>query len=131
MSMYKLYLDEIDLKFIRNILKNYKGIYSFYNIINHNQYIASVNDFYLRFNEHINNKKSNNALQRAFNKYGLHHFEFHVYFQIHSSIETYKNLTDLETEYIGNFDFNTLYNYKRIATSMLGYKHTDQAREKW
>lgn len=38
-----------------------------------------------------------------------------------------KQLTDLETEYIGRSNFQDLYNFKRIATSMLGYKHTEQA----
>lgn len=32
-------------------------------------------------------------------------------------------LTDLETEYIKEFDFKDLYNFKRTATSMIGYKH--------
>ena len=38
-----------------------------------------------------------------------------------------KALTDLETSYIAKFDFKTLYNYKAIATSSLGYKHTEEA----
>lgn len=39
-------------------------------------------------------------------------------------------MTDLETSYISKFNFNTLYNFKAIATSSLGYKHTDEARLK-
>jgi hypothetical protein len=39
-------------------------------------------------------------------------------------------VTDLETEYIGRFNFKDLYNFKRIATSMSGYKHTEQALKK-
>lgn len=36
-------------------------------------------------------------------------------------------LTDLETKYIGKFKFSMLYNFKKTATSMLGYKHTEEA----
>lgn len=41
-----------------------------------------------------------------------------------------KALTDLETNYINKFKFDTLYNFKIPATSMLGYKHTEEARAK-
>ena len=39
-------------------------------------------------------------------------------------------MTDLETSYIFKFNFNTLYNFKVIATSSLGYKHSEEARLK-
>jgi group I intron endonuclease len=39
-------------------------------------------------------------------------------------------LTDIETEVIKSFPFEDLYNYKREATSSLGYKHTIEAIEK-
>jgi len=39
-------------------------------------------------------------------------------------------LTDIETEVIKTFPFKDLYNYKRDATSMLGYKHTLDAINK-
>lgn len=81
-------------------------------------------DFYLRLNEHSKNKKSNIALQNAFLKYGLDKFEFGIYeyFTYESKIVSSKALTDLETSYISKFNFNTLYNFKVIATSSLGYK---------
>jgi len=50
------------IKSYRNILKNKGGIYSFVNTVNNNQYIGSAKDFYPRFIEHMNNKKSNIAL---------------------------------------------------------------------
>jgi hypothetical protein len=58
----------------REVLKNKAGIYSFINTINGKQYIGSAKDFYIRLNEHLNNKKSNTSLQTAFNKYGLDNF---------------------------------------------------------
>lgn len=116
----------------RKLLKGKGGIYSFINMENGNQYIGSAKDFYLRLNEHLKNKKSNIALQNAFIKYGLDKFEFGIYeyFTYESKIVSSKALTDLETSYISKFNFNTLYNFKVIATSSLGYKHSEEARLK-
>jgi group I intron endonuclease len=58
----------------KEILKNKGGVYSFINTVNGKQYIGSAKDFYIRLNEHLNNKKSNVSLQKAFNKYGLDKF---------------------------------------------------------
>ena len=39
-------------------------------------------------------------------------------------------LTDVETKVIQSFPFEELYNFKKEADSMLGYKHTAEAIEK-
>jgi len=39
-------------------------------------------------------------------------------------------LTDIETMVISFFPFSSLFNFKKKANSMLGYKHTKQAIEK-
>ncbi len=41
-------------------------------------------------------------------------------------------ITDLETSYIKSFDFGrrSLYNFRLIATSSLGYKHSEEAISK-
>lgn len=98
-------------------------------MINGKQYIGSAKDFYIRLNEHLNNKKSNTSLQSAFNKHVLNKFNWVIYeyFTYESKIISNKTLTQLETNYIKSFDFTTLYNFKNEATSMLGYKHTDEA----
>lgn len=120
------------IKFNREQLKGKGGIYSLYNTVNEKQYIGSAKDFYLRLIEHLYNKKSNSALQKAFNKYGLDKFNFVIYeyFTYESKIISNKGLTDLETKYIKVFDFDTLYNYKATATSSLGYKHSEKAKKK-
>ncbi len=126
-------LDNKDcIKSSRILLKDKGGIYSFINTINGNQYIGSAKDFYLRLNEHLENKKSNIALQKALTKYGLDQFKFCIYeyFTYESKIISQKALTDLETSYINRFNFDNLYNFKAIATSSLGYKHTEEARLK-
>ena len=61
------------------MLRNKGGIYSFLNTVNGNQYIGSAKDLYLRLNEHLYGRKSNVALQRAIEKYGLNKFNFCVY----------------------------------------------------
>lgn len=63
--------DKDSIKSYRILLKDKGGIYSFINTVNGNQYIGSAKDFYLRLNEHLENKESNLALQKAFAKYGL------------------------------------------------------------
>nr|ABU24266.1 GIY-YIG endonuclease [Hypocreales sp. IMI 338019R] len=120
-------LDHVNL--YKELLKNKGGIYSFINIINGKQYIGSAKDLYIRLNEHLNNKKSNSSLQKAFKKYGLENFNWAIYeyFTYETKILHHDALTQLETNYIQAFDFSTLYNMKRIATSSFGYKHTDEA----
>lgn len=120
------------IKSSRVLLKGKGAIYSFINTVNGYQYIGSAKDFYLRLNEHLENKKSNLALQKAFAKYGLDKFKFCIYeyFTYESKIISHKALTDLETGYINRFNFDSLYNFKATATSSLGYKHTEEARLK-
>lgn len=38
-------------------------------------------------------------------------------------------MTDIETEVIKSFSFKNLYNFKKEAKSMLGYKHTAEAKK--
>lgn len=116
----------------RELLKNKGGIYSFVNTVNDKRYIGSAKDLYLRLNEHLNNKKSNIALQKAFEKYGIDKFNFVIYeyFSYVNKITSHKLLTDLETSYINKFDFDTLYNFKAVAISSLGYIHTEEAKLK-
>lgn len=80
----------------------------------------------------LRKRKSNKALQNAFDKYGLDKFNFCIY-----EYFTYDNktvgggaLAKLETSYIKKFDFDTLYNFMKTATSITGYKHTVEARLK-
>lgn len=114
------------------ILRKKAGIYCFINTVNNKRYIGSAKDLYLRLIEHISNKKSNTALQSAILKYGLDKFDYCVYeyFTYHSKVVSNKALTDLETSYIKKYPFDSLYNFMKTATSIEGYKHTDQAKLK-
>ena len=116
----------------RKLLSNKGGIYSFINKINGKQYIGSAKDLYLRLNEHLTKRKSNSALQAAILKYGLDNFDFCIYeyFSYENKSTSFKLLTDLESMYIKKFEFSNLYNFMRSATSLEGYKHTNEAKEK-
>ena len=116
----------------RDLLRNKRGIYCLINTVNDKLYIGSAKDLYLRLTEHLSNKQSNRALQNAIVKHGLDKFSYGVleYFTYDSKLVSNKSLTDLETSYIEKYSFEILYNFKRTATSMLGYKHTDEAKLK-
>jgi group I intron endonuclease len=72
------------------------------------------------------------ALQNAIAKYGLNKFGFGVLelFTYDNKTVSHKSLTDLETNYIKKYSFNNLYNFMQTATSLLGYKHTNEAKLK-
>lgn len=53
-----------------------------------------------------------------------------IFFLQNKSISD-KALTDLESEYISKFKFDTLYNFKAIATSMLGYNTLKMQEKRW
>lgn len=115
------------------LLVNKAGIYSFFFNINGKQYVGSAKDLYLRLNEHLSNRKSNSALQSAIHRTSFEeNFSFCVYeyFTYENKLASAKLLTDLETIYIRKFNFTTLYNFMKTATSLEGYKHTDAARLK-
>src|SRR6266702_778417 len=77
--------------------------------------------------DHIKDRDSNLRLQRSIKKYGLKSFNIVIYY-------FYKDpailLTNIETAVISAFPFSSLFNFKKEANSMLGYKHTKQAIEK-
>lgn len=118
-----------------------QGIYAFINRVNGKQYVGSSIDLRKRLLEHIMGVKSNIRLQSAFRhpKYGLNNFTFVVYEFYDASVTSGYELTDLETAYLQWFIYdpsgsvkakNMLYNFKTLATSMLGYVHTESARAK-
>ena len=111
----------------RSKLLNKSGIYSFICILDGLRYIGSSNNFYKRLLDHLAGRKRNLALQRAFSKYGKDNFKFVIYSYSSYSLPS---IIDLETFYISYFPLDRLYNFTSTATSMYGYRHTDQAIQK-
>lgn len=130
-TLDNLHDDNVILSY-NELLRNKAGIYCFHNTVNGKRYIGSAKNLYLRLSEHISNRKSNKALQNAFLKHGLDKFNFCVYeyFTYHSKVVSHKALMDLETSYIEKHPFDMLYNFMKTATSLTGYKHTDEAKLK-
>jgi group I intron endonuclease len=103
------------------------GVYGFFNIIDGKQYIGSSLNLYERMTDHIKGVSSNIRLQRSIYKYGLENFHFVIYYY-HKDLAV--TLTDVETEVIKSFPFEDLYNFKKEASSSLGYKHTAESIQK-
>jgi group I intron endonuclease len=78
-------------------------------------------------NDHLKGVSSNIRLQRSIAKSGITNFIFIIYYFHKDPLVI---LTDVETEIIKSFSFEDLYNFKKEAKSMLGYKHTAEAIEK-
>jgi len=91
------------------------------------QYIGSSLNLFERLSDHVNGRDSNSRLQRSILKYGIDKFVFVIYYWHEDSAVI---LTDIETEVIKSFPFEDLYNYKKEAKSLLGYKHTLEAINK-
>jgi group I intron endonuclease len=109
-------------------LKKKFGIYSIKNIINGKMYIGSSVNLYLRKNIHFkqlfNMKHHSIYLQNSYNKYGKNNLVFDI-------IEFVPNKIDLiKREQIWIDLLKPKYNIYKIAGSPLGYKHTDESKEK-
>lgn len=113
---------------ISNELKDLKGIYGFLCKVNQKIYIGSSTNLVNRFKEHIKGRKSNVILQKNIKLYGLNNFYFIIFKSY--SMDYQVSLIDFENKYISYFKPMNLYNLKLIASSMLGYKHTIEARQK-
>lgn len=113
--------------FLKTELGNKGGVYSILNTDSSFQYIGSNLNLHSRLMDHIKGRDSNIRLQRAINKIGLSKFNILIYY-FHTDSAVL--LTDIETSIIASFPFDSLYNFKKEANSMLGYKHTKKAIEK-
>lgn len=121
------YTDLSDTKLLKKETSKVGGVYAIVNTESGYQYIGSSQDLYNRLMDHIKGRDSNIRLQRAINKHGLGKFKIVIYYYY---TDPTLLLTDIESAVIASFDFSLLYNFKKEATSMLGYKHTEEAKEK-
>lgn len=129
-KIYDNIKDETIVRKIVDELNGLKGIYGFFCKVNQKIYIGSSENLVNRFKEHIKGagKKSNIRLQKDIKLYGLNII---CYIIFESYVINYKvSLVNIETEYISLIKPFYLYNFKTIATSMLGYKHTLKAKQK-
>jgi len=123
----KTYGDLSDLKILKKDLNKTGGVYGIIHEESSKQYIGSSLNLYERLMDHIKGRDSNLRLQRSMKKYGLNIFNIVIYY-IHDDPAVL--LTDVETSVISAFPLSQLFNFKKEASSMLGYKHTSQAIKK-
>ena len=123
----KTYNDLSNTNLLKKDLGNLGGVYGVIHTKSKKQYIGSSLNLYSRLMDHIKGRDSNLRLQRQIKKYGLNSFHVVIYY-FHKDPAVL--LTDIETTVISAFPFSSLFNFKKEANSMLGYKHTKQAIEK-
>jgi group I intron endonuclease len=126
----KIYDNLTNYKNFRSDLHRVGGVYGIVNTSNPKklkQYIGSSKDLYQRVVNHLKRQNSNSRLQRSIAKYGIESFKIYIYY---FHLDPLVILTDIETEIIKSFPFDSLYNFKKDANSMLGYKHTIRAINK-
>jgi group I intron endonuclease len=123
----KTYNDLFNINLFKKDLGNLGGVYSLIHVNSSKQYIGSSLNLYSRIMDHIKGRDSNIRLQRAIKKYGLTSFNVIIYY-FHTDPAVL--LTNIETTVISSFPFSSLFNFKKEANSMIGYKHTKQAIEK-
>jgi len=102
-------------------------IYAIINVVNEKHYVGQASDKLKRFREHKKtlrgNYHCNVLLQRAFNKYGEDKFIFVVL----ENLLSCDQLNAREQHWIDLL--RPEYNLAPVAGSLLGYKHSEEARE--
>lgn len=108
------------------------GIYKILNIVNNKVYIGSSNNINRRFKDHknflINNKHNNKHLQSAWIKYGPDNFLFDILEECDKDSLSNKEQywITFHKSYIPEIGYNILEN----AYTILGYKHTNNSKNK-
>ena len=112
---------------------NYCGVYKITNIKNNKCYIGSSINIVRRWGEHKrqlkNNKHANTHLQKSWNKHGENSFLFETI----EFVKDEKNLINREQYYLDEvkkYDSKLLYNICPMAYSALGFKHSNETKNK-
>lgn len=109
------------------------GVYQWRNKVNGKVYVGGASvGFDERYDDYIKRLKKrkchNIHLQRAWDKYGRHNFEFEILERCHPS-----KVDERETAWITKLDATNKdkgYNICAVANSFLGCKHTDETKAK-
>ncbi len=108
------------------------GIYGIINLVNGKIYIGSAVDIRNRWYTHKinlrNNKHQNKYLQRSWNEYGELNFKFFI-LEICVKLDLIKR-EQIWMNYNNSYDFKFGYNLARVAGSQLGYRHTEETKNK-
>lgn len=121
------------LKIKRNYTDmNYAGIYMLLNLYNNKFYIGSTNNISKRVYEHFylleKNTHYNKYLQRSYNKHSTYFIPLLI-----EKVDDIERLRDIEQSWIDDlvaYDNKIGYNISPSVSGTLGYKHTDETKEK-
>ena len=104
------------------------GVYEIKNTLNNHRYIGSSVNIYSRWEEHNRDLEKDDHhsayLQNAWNKYGKDKFEFNILERCDPVKDT---LLFIEQKYL---DLNPEYNICKFACSSLGFRHSDETKQK-
>ena len=136
MSMYNVNVLFSDKK-IQKEIPTKPGVYLITNTVNNKYYIGQAINLRNRLKSHISNytnKRYDNPLYRAFNKYGLDKFTYQLLDVLEENDykEARKQLDILEIKYIETYNsYNKGYNQTKGGDGgILGYKFTEKQIEK-
>ena len=117
---------------LRNETRKKSGIYGIFNLITGDLYIGSAvtNKFYSRFYKHLIRGLGNKNIANDLDKYGIESFAFTIleYFPEEVTKKNNPNLMALETYWIQTY--LPSYNILLEAGNSLGYKHTEEVKQK-
>jgi group I intron endonuclease len=117
---------------LRNETRKKSGIYGIFNLITGDFYIGSAvtNKFYSRFYKHLIRGLGNKNIANDLDKYGIESFAFTIleYFPEEVTKKNNPNLMALETYWIQTY--LPSYNILLEAGNSLGYKHTEEVKQK-
>lgn len=115
------------------LIEKISGIYKIHNIVNNKMYIGSSIEIYGRWQDHKkelrHNYHTNKRLQHSWNKYGEDKFVF----EILENVGNKENLLDREQywmNYYDSYNRDIGFNINPIASSQLGFKHSDESKRK-
>lgn len=111
------------------------GVYSIIHIGSGRLYIGSALFFYKRWSEHriklSKNIHPNKRLQNFWNKYGKENFKFEIIEVIKSPTkELLEQREQYWIDYYKSSDRNLGFNIRKISSSNLGFKHSDETKQK-
>ena len=111
------------------LLKPYSGIYAVVNLVNGKIYVGSVSqgNFYRRLIDHVMQSAGSRLVAAAVPKYGLSNFAF-VILEAFSTETQKTTLLACEDFYIS--ELRPEYNLAVRAGSNLGFKHTQETKER-
>ena len=116
------------------MMDDISGVYQIKNKINNKRYIGSSIHIQKRFSEHkygLNNGTHvNSHLQKSWDKYGEHNFEFSIIEEVNGEYNKLLNAEQKWIDYYQSYNPNNGYNISHYAIGSGGYEVSEETKEK-